>query len=122
MYIILKYNNNFLLKKVEEKEDIYYKSIVVKFPHNEFFHDELVNQYIDNNSLDVVSYSQVGKAVKHDKKDMVYYCYKILLNSYPNKLDLEEVDSYKLINMNLNDMDKKILFTSIVENEFDIKL
>lgn len=122
LYIILKYNNNFLLKKVEDKEGIYYKGIVVKFPHNEFFHDELVNQYIEKNNLDTISYNQIGKATKHEKNDIVYYCYKILLNSYPNISDLEEIDSYKLVSMNLNDMDKKIIFTSVVENEFDIEL
>ena len=72
--------------------------------------------------MDVISYNQIGKATKHEKNDIVYYCYKILLNTYPNIPDLEEIDSYKLVSMNLSDMDKKIIFTNIVENEFDIIL
>lgn len=123
VYIILKYNNNFLLNKVEENDEIFYKGIIIKFPHNEFFHDELVKEFIEKNELDVISYTQIGKATKREKNDIVYYCYKILLNSFPSKLnDLEEVDSYKLVSMNLKDMDKKIIFTSVVENGFDIEI
>lgn len=122
LYIILKYNNNFLLKRNEEKEEVYYNGIVVKFPHNEFFHDELVTQYIEKNQLDVISYNQIGKATKREKDDIVYYCYKILLNTIPNISDLEEIDSYKLVSMNLKEMDKKIIFTSVVENDFDIEI
>lgn len=122
LYIIFKYNNNFLLKKEQEKEEVYFKGIVIKFPHNEFFHDELVKEFIEKNNIDVISYNQIGKATKHEKNDVVYYCYKILLNAVPNIPDLQEIDSYKLLSMNLKEMDKKILFTSVVENEFDIDI
>ena len=123
LYIILKYNNNFLLTKVIEKEEIFYKGITIKFPHNEFFHDELVRDYISKNELDIISYNQVGKATKKEKNDIVYYCYKIILNSYPEKIEgLEEVDSYQLVSKNLKDMDKRIIFTSVVENNFDIDI
>ncbi len=123
LYIILKHEGNFLLVKEVEKEDTIYKGITIKFPHNEFFHDELVKEYIVNNNLDVISYSQVGKATKHDKKDNIYYCYKLLLNSIPLKItDLVEIDSYKLVSLNMNEADKKIIYTSVVENNFDITL
>jgi len=121
LYIILKYNNNFLLKKYEENNEFYYRGITVKFPHDEFFHDELVNQFIENNNLDVISFNNVGKATKREKNDIIYYCYKILLNSLPEKIkDLEEIDAYQMFSINLKEKDKKILFTSVVESDFNI--
>lgn len=119
VYIILKLDNNFLLKKEEEQ----YESIILKFPHNEFFHDEIIKQFIKTNELDIISYDYIGKATKREKNDIIYYCYKIILNHKPNKIDnLETIDTYKLVSVNLNNMNKKILFTSVVENDFDIEI
>lgn len=121
LYIILKYQNNFLLYENKDKETFIYKGIVVKFPHNEFFHDELIKEYIDNNKLDIISYNYIGKATKREKINHVYYCYKIFLNSVNERQEeLKQVDSYQLVSLNMSEMDKKILFTSVVENNFDI--
>lgn len=117
VYIILKYDNNFLLKKEEDK----YKGIVIKFPHSEFFHDEIVKNFIEDNKLDIISYDHIGKATRHGNVDTIYYCYKILLNSAPENInDFDIIDSYKLVSLNLDNTNKKILFTSVVENNFNI--
>ena len=52
----------------------------------------------------------------------MYYCYKILLNAVPNIPDLQEIDSYKLLSMNLKEMDKKtlnILLEKVTNMGFD---
>lgn len=117
VYIILKYDNNFLLKKEEDQ----YKGIIIKFPHSEFFHDEIVNDFIKENKLEIISYENIGKATKRGKQDIVYYCYKIFLKEAPVNIDTYEViDSYKLVSLNLDNTNKKILFTSVVENNFNI--
>lgn len=123
VYIILKHENDFLLQKTTENDIDYYKGIVMKFPNNEYFHDELVKQFITKNELDVISYSLVGKLTKALKEDNVYFCYKIFLNSKPTKLsNLETINSYDLVSCNLHEMDKKIIFTSVVENDFDLRI
>lgn len=117
VYIILKYNNNFLLKKEDDK----YKGIIIKFPHSEFFHDEIAQDFINGNRLDIISYDHIGKATRRGKVDTIYYCYKILLKNPPTNIDAYEVvDSYELISLNLDNTNKKILYTSVVENNFDI--
>lgn len=123
LYIIFKLENNFVLKKIIEKEEITYKGIVVKFPHNEFFHDELVNEFISNQKLDIISYNFIGKATKKEKNDIIHYVYKVLLNTKPETIsDLEEIDSYKLLSMNLKEEDKKVIFTSVIQDNFDIEI
>ncbi len=123
VYIILKHENDFLLQKYEQNNQEYYKGIVIKFPHNEYFHDEIIQKFIHQNQLDVINYSHVGKATKHLKEDHVYYCYKIFLSSIPSKFsNLNSIDSYNLVSCNLEEMDKKIIFTSVVENNFDINI
>lgn len=123
LYIILKYENNFLLQRIENKEEVSYKGISLTFPHNEFFHDELIKDFIESKKLNIISYEQIGKAIKREKVDHIYYCYKIFLSELPNTIkDLEEVDGFKVVSVNMNDMDKKIIFTSVVENNFNIDL
>ena len=123
LYIIIKYENSFVLQKETKDEKELYRGIFIKFPHNEFFHDELVKSYIYNKKLDIASYKYIGKAIKKEKQDHIFYCYRILLNSVPIDFNnYEIVDSYKLLSVNLSDMDKKILFTSVVNEDFDIEL
>ena len=41
----------------------------------------------------------------------------------PSKFsNLNRIDSYNLVSCNLEEMDKKIIFTSVVENNFDINI
>lgn len=123
IYFIFKLNNNILLSKEFNGNDVFYKSINMKFPYGEFFHDEIVKKYINDNELDVNDYKLIGKATKHEKKDIVYFCYQIDLNSKPKKLeDFEEVSLMVLMNYNLEEIDKKIIFNSIVKKDFDIDL
>lgn len=123
LYIILKHQNDFLLQKKEKDNNNVYYGIKFKFPHHEFFHDELVQEFIQKNNLDVSLYSFAGKAIKDGNVEDVFYCYKIYLNEIPQSLpNLERIDSYNLLNVSLEDFDKRILFTSIVEDNFEIKI
>lgn len=123
IYFIFKLNGNILLQKYVKDEVEEYASINMKFPYGEFFHDEIVKKYITDKQLDVVEYKLIGKATKHEKKDNIYYCYEIDLNSKNKELsNFEEISLQNLMNYNINDFDKKIIFTSIVEKNFDINL
>lgn len=124
VYIIFKYNNNYLLKKEINKDNVAeYSSLTVKFTHNDFFHDDVIRHTIDDMNLNVEHYSLVGTATKKDKKDDVYYCYVVDLNEKNDSLnDYEEFDSYQILNINIKDMDKEILFTSIIQDDFKIEL
>lgn len=123
VYIILKSNNSFYLKKIAIKDDFFYQGIIVKFGRKEYFHDEVVKQFILENKLDIVSYRYIGKAIKKNKVDNVYYCYRVLLNDIPTCLNnYELIDAYKLLSTNLHEDDKKILFTSVVNEDFNIEL
>ena len=112
LYIIIKYNNNFLLEKhTVDNKDIY-KGIVIKFPRNEFFHDELINEFIEKKDLSIDSYKFIGKAINDKKVEEIYYCYKVLVNEINESiLSLNEIDSYKLLSIELSDFDKKIAYT-----------
>ena len=123
VYIILKTNNSFYLKKLIVKDDVFYQGIIVKFGRKEYFHDEVVKQFIIENNLDIISYRYIGKAIKKSKVDNVYYCYRVLLNDIPASLNnYELIDAYRLLATNLHEDDKKILFTSVVNEDFNIEL
>ena len=123
VYIIITYEKSFYLEKIIQKDTEIYKGITLKFKHNDFFHDEIIKEYIAKNNLEIESYKYIGKAIKSEKKDDVYYCYKINLNSLPSNYDsFELVDMYKLLTVNLAEDDKKILFTSVIEDDFTIML
>ena len=72
VYIILKYNNSFYLQKKSDKEIITYQNEIIKFGHNDYFHDDVVKQHILKNNLDIISYKYIGKAIKCEKKDNIY--------------------------------------------------
>ncbi len=121
VYIILKYNNDFLL--VKDNDANLYKGIVLKFTHTDFFHDEIIKKYINDYNLNVLSYQFIGKAKKVLKKDNIYYCYKIILNEIPDiKNNFEIVDGVKLIDLPMQDDDKKIIYNSVVNDNFEITL
>lgn len=123
VYIIFKLNGNILLNKEIINDIDTYNSLVIKFPHNEFFHDEIVKKFIKDNNLDCSDYKLIGKAIKHDKKDNIYYCYQINLNQKTAFLnDYLEINLTDLVNMNLEEIDKKIIFTSIIQKDFEIDL
>ena len=123
VYIIFKHNDCFYLRKYTEKDEIFYSTITLKFGHNDYFHDEVVKNYIIKNKLDITSYKYIGKAIKSLDKDNVYYCYRIMLNSLPEDFNnYEEVDAYKLLSLNLKEDEKKIIFSSVINEEFNIEI
>lgn len=123
LYIIMRNENDFLLNKKMINDEEIYSGIIIKFPHNEFFHDELIRDFINQFELDYLSYKCIGKVKKDGKIEEVYYCYKIIINEKTSKIEhLSNVNSFELMNKKLSDFDKKILFTSIIEEDFEIKL
>ena len=123
LYIIIRNENDFLLNKKTIEEKDFYSGIIIKFPHSEFFHDEIIRDFINQYEIDYSTYKCIGKVTKPGKVDELYYCYKIIINEKTNKIShLENINSFELMNKNINDFDKTILFISIIEDQSDIKL
>lgn len=123
LYLILNYNGNILLKKTNEKEEEIYNTIIVKFGSTDFFHDEFVNKVIYKLGLNVSNQTFIGTATKAGKKDEVYYCYSITVEEITKEIEsFIEISKFDLLNVNLNDIDKSIIYTSIIESNFNIKL
>lgn len=117
LYIILKYHNNYLLKATE---DNIYESLTVKFANHDFFHDELIKKVIQEKHWIINNYEFVGKATLTNKKDNIYYCYIVDLQALDNCF--EEIKAEQLINIKMNDFNKKIIYTSIIDKNFDINI
>lgn len=126
IYIILKFESSYLLNK---KDDLYH-SLVIKFKHNDFFHDEIVQNLIKELKIEDGSYSYIGKAIKKNssshlknKIDDVYFCYQIVLTSIPKTLEQYSIiNNRELVNVRMTDFDKKIIFTSIIDKDFEITI
>ncbi len=120
LYIILKHNNNFILK---EAEDNLYESVVIKFANHDFFHDELIQKVIQEKRWLINNYEYIGKATLTTKKDNIYYCYIVNLESCESlDINFKEFEVGQLIKINMNDMDKKIIYTSVIDKNFDINI
>lgn len=118
VYIILKYNNGFVLEKKNEL----YSGIILKFTNTDFFHDEIIKDYIIKNNLNILSYKYIGKAKKVEKKDNIFYCYKLLLNEMPDNNQLEFIDGMKLLEVPMSEENKKIIYNSVISDNIDIIL
>lgn len=124
LYLAFKHDGNFLLKEMERNGIIEYTSLIVKFPKNSFFHDDLIGKVIDDLKLDINTYKFVGEALKKgEKKDENYYCYIIDINEITEKIDdYKEISTLELYNYNLSDFNKQIIYHMILQDNFKIEV
>jgi len=125
LYLALKYDDKFYLKEVEVNGNKEYGGLAIKFPSDEYFHDEFIKEVIQSFGLDVTSYHLAGTAIqkKNDSKNIKYYVYQIDLYSITDKInDLVGVSPVVLYGFNLSEMNKKILFHVVLRDYFEIEL
>ncbi|HHU20868.1 MAG TPA: hypothetical protein GXZ51_00275 [Acholeplasma sp.] len=108
IYILLKYQDGYLLEKTNDK----YLAVIQKMKTN--FHDEEVSKFASNyGNCFNVSYKGIVL-----KKDYNYYCYLIeTVNLNPK---LEYVDQFQLTKVMMSAEDKEIILSIILRNDFVI--
>jgi hypothetical protein len=57
-----------------------------------------------------------------DKLKHIYHCYVIELTSDFNINGLQRVNAYQVLNQNMNEFNKQIIYRMILRDEFDINL
>ena len=129
VYYVFTHNNNFLLREIIIDNKDYYSGNFVKLGGETSFHDVMISKIID--SMNIKEYSQnieisklVGEVkVKGKGKDMHYYCYTIDVDEIPEKLkNFKEISPFDLVNYNLSDFDKQILYHIILKDYFKIEM
>lgn len=125
VYLIFKNENNFLL---ENKKDLYC-GIIRNLNSNILFHDEMVKQIIneyeikEDNPNNVIDIKLCGEVKTSTKKDLHYFCYTVDIKNIPESLkEFKSINPYELVNYNLDDLNKQILYHMILRDYFDIKL
>ncbi len=122
--VVFMHNNNFLLDK---KDDLYstYKEKLNKT----IFHDEAIVKIIGEFDIREVSqhfeikYESVGEVTVKGKVDNNYYCYKVEVDEIPNKLkDYVEVSPFDLVNYNISELDKQVLYHVVLKEKFKIEM
>ena len=126
LYLAFRYQGNFLLKEVENKDGVSeFGGLVVKFQRNDFFHDEFVKKVIETFELDCMDKKLAGTVIqkKNDKTNNKYYVYDIELNSITSKIDdLKPVSPTVLYGYNMSDFNKQVLFHVILRDYFEIEV
>ncbi len=106
IYILLKYQDGFLLEKTNEK----YLASVRKMKTN--FHDEDVSNFVKSYG-ECLNVSYKGVVYK---KDYSYYCYLIETNTYNQQLEF--VNQFELTQIMMSAEDKEIVLSIILRNDF----
>lgn len=122
VYVVFSYENNILLKK----DNDYYTSCTVQLNKKILFHDEMITQIIKDleiGELEEASYKEIGKVLVEGKINKQYYCYNIIVDKLnPKFSEYNAVSAYDLVNYNLGELDKQILYHFILKDYFDITI
>ena len=126
LYLAFRYQGNFMLKEVKNKDDkSEFGGLVVKFHRNDYFHDEFINKVIEAFELDVMDKKMVGTVIqkRDDKSNNKYYVYELELNSITSKIDdLQAVSPTVLYGYNMSEFNKQVLFHVVLRDYFEIEV
>lgn len=132
-FVPLKENKKMVYTYKEKEEHLYvvFKSqskvflnkdlcgIDLRLKRNEFTEDALSKVLDEYKAVPLYDVERIGMVtVKGDHKDLVYYCYLIDVLELSKK-DLEAVDVYELVNIDIPETDKYIIFNCLRGEEFD---
>lgn len=127
VYVVFSKGNNILLRKESIKGEDYYSGLSVALNKKILFHDEMIKQIMRD--YDIItddrftSFKEIGEVLVEGKIDKHYYCYNVVVDEFNQKLnEFEEISAYDLVNYNLSELDKQILYHYILKDHFDIKL
>ena len=127
VYVVFSKENNILLKKDNIKGEDYYTGLIVPLNKKILFHDEMINQVMKDYDIEAddsfTPFKEIGEVLVEGKIDRHYYCYNIIVEELNQKLnEYEEISAYDLVNYNLSELDKQILYHYILKDHFDIKI
>ena len=122
--VVFMHNNNFLLLKKDDSYSTYKEKI-----NRTIFHDEAISKIIGDFGIREVShnfdikYENVGEIKVKGKIDNNYYCYKIEVDEISSKLkDYIEVSPFDLVNYNISELDKQVLYHIVLNEKFKIEM
>lgn len=118
VYILFKNKDNYFLKE----EDGKYKGDIIKYYRGVFFHDEMINKYIEKLSLNINSFKYIGEVNKKVKsKKQQYFCY--LINIDELEIDkFKKIDFYSIADISAESFDKQVILRIVIGNEFKIDM
>lgn len=120
LFIIYQYEDVYLLKKDGSK----LQGDIQKFRKSKYYHDEEIDSFVKEKQLLILTSKMMGKVTKvHKRKDEELFCYLIQLshmNEYTRTL--EQVNKYRLLEINTDDETRQILLRMAIKESFDIKI
>lgn len=126
VYKIFKINNNYLLfDYIDNEGNRFYCNTFKAIRYSDLFNDKIIAEILINEwLLDAYDYKQIGKAVRHGKKEEIFYCYQVNLKSTDNGYfdDYDEVSPDDLDQLLPDGIDKKIMLAANTGKYFNIEL
>lgn len=121
VYIVFKCRNNIILKK--NKEEI--TGFDYKMDKRHLFKDEIIKDVLNNYNLSMIydEPNEVGISTVNGKRPNVYNCYLIEVDDISEELSKEYVvDQFDIINLEIDDFNKKLILKILMREEFRLYL
>lgn len=120
LYLVLAHNNDIFLEKNNNR------GVIIKLGKRDF-HDEAISEVAKKYNLFVTSsdYQRIGEcSVVNDKEKVValYHAYLIKLTSDIENNNFDKVSKLEITKLKFKKIDKQIIFRSLLEEEFCIKI
>lgn len=119
LYIVYQYKDHYYL--AIDKEN--YCGDMVRFARNVYFHDQMMNLYLEKSQLKAKLVKYVGRLFATEKhKDYIFYCYFVEVESDEHLERFHRVDKLEVQNIKTLNFHKNIILRILIKEEFDIKL
>ena len=117
LYLLFKYENNYLLDFDNE-----YKGIIIKFDNNVYFYDEMIEKVIKRYAIDMINKRFCGKiTTNQNKKKSIYYCYEIEVKALNDELmKYKPISKYEIANASIPLFHKNVIFRMLLNEQFII--
>ena len=114
IYVIYKFQDFIFLTKTS------HKGVIVKLKKQEFA-DDAISSLNDKMKVKTIgSIERLGIVTcKGEKRDDVYYCYLINVDSFVASEKLEQINVYRMSDIECEKIDKFIILKLLMGNEFD---
>lgn len=121
VYLVFKCRNNIILKK--NKEEI--SGFDYKMDKHHLFKDEIIKEVLKDYNVSLVydEPKEVGIATVNSKKPNLYNCFLVEVNDISEELAKEfVVDQFDIINLEIDDFNKKLILKTLMREEFRLYL
>lgn len=116
LYLVYQNGNDLFLERKQEG----YGGKIIPFERKVLFYDEMLEKYFEKQKMTIKKAHMMGRYRIIKKKHNIYFCYLIDVDN-KEVLNFTKLSKYDIINVEMNDFDKKIILNMLLNKEFDIE-